>query len=317
MVLALHTPDQFIVDRYHFHLSQQEGKEILQKRLQLTSDGVTDIDYDFLNMIMTTKIKKGFIQIRKFIWHHLPTYRRLSLYHNSRNVHYPLCNAEDTDSQFLRCPPLLTLPSSVTLFEKLREKLRKKNIPTILSTLLLTLLRNDQPEPHPAYVTLPYQLYYNYTRAYLAQEKLWWEHFLRGRVTKTWVPILEQLFKYQCNHDDIPFNVRCQSTWKIIFSLIAEFWNHRCNVISDKFPTYEVQYLLQCVTAKYPQPPTLLQRDRYLFETTRHADASWHPEHIREWMRTVASAETDYQRHMRQTQKLLAPPLPDRDISFL
>ena len=80
MVIALRNRDCFIVDRYHQHLCDHEGKETLRKQLDLSTEELQDIDFDFLSKIMKTKIKKGFIQTRKFIWSHLPTYRRLALY---------------------------------------------------------------------------------------------------------------------------------------------------------------------------------------------------------------------------------------------
>ena len=183
----------------------------------------------------------------------------------------------------------------------------KINIPIWSFSCVIT----GKPEPHPSQITLPLSLHSTYEQAYYEQEQIGWEHFIRGRIVKTWIPFIKNLTIYQGIQDNIKHAIRCQLTWQSLFTYITDMWDNRCDVISTHFPTYEVQHLLSRIQQTYPRTPPLFQKDAYLFESPYYPDTSWNKNQITEWLRTVESATSSYQNHTRTHQSLLAPHSTD------
>ena len=122
----------------------------------------------------------------------------------------------------------------------------------------------------------------NLRRCYEAQDNIGWEHFLCGRLSKSWGstrPVTE-------GHKN-------QSEWvkvlaAFVLTYVKEKWDFRCRVYDGAVKTKERRDLLREAEVLWSRRKKveILAQDGYLFDEENRPSDSWSATRLRRWLQT-------------------------------
>jgi hypothetical protein len=315
-----------ITRRYAQRLRQAANSPRICKRLMARNawniQTFRSINWDAPEKALATMENSSQIFIVKFAHAHLPTRRHMYRMKRAETDKCPACNhIVETDWHILSCPRRSLWREELlsTLGDLLDINKTQPDIALILLQGIRGALANQHFQMNPNNREPLFRTLVN------AQNKIGWQHLLKGRFSKHWTQIQD---RHIMDEPDIDHEKQSGDRWlKLVlnhlWTLIWQVWLIRNEDLhgrdKDENERKRLEKLHPRVVALYAKKDSLLARDKTILALPIQDRMQLHSRELATWVNlvtpTIKRAITDAEHYLRATNHtihdFLAPARPD------